>query len=201
MKRETDQFHYSIDVVDPLYRGFYQMDQMTVTHQRFDGGSQTISRELMDRHDAVCVLLVDVGRRAVVLIEQFRVGALQDPNPWQIELVAGLIDKDEEPEAVARREAVEEAGVDIGRVLSISRYWPSSGGSNERIHLFVGEVDSQQASGIHGLAEEGEDIRVLSVPFDDAFGWVRDNVISNAAAIIALQWLQLNETSLSKRWA
>ena len=164
MKRDTDQFHYRIDGVATLYRGFYQMDQMTVTHQRFDGGSQTISRELVDRHDAVCVLLVDVTRRTVVLIEQFRIGALQDANPWQIELVAGLIDKGEAPEAVARREAIEEAGVDIGRVHSISRYWPSSGGSNERIDLFVGEVDSHQASGIHGLAEEGEDILVLSGP-------------------------------------
>ncbi|WP_320825724.1 NUDIX domain-containing protein [Reinekea sp.] len=201
MKRETDHFHYSIDQQDSLYRGFYQMDQLTVTHQRFDGGQQTISRELMDRHDAVCVLLVDFSRHAVVLIEQFRVGTLQDSNPWQIELVAGLIDKDEAPEAVARREAMEEAGVDIGRVHSISRYWPSSGGSNERIHLFVGEVDSLLASGVHGLAEEGEDIRVLSVPFAEAYAWVRDGTLNNAAAIIALQWLQLNEASLCDRWA
>jgi len=201
MKRETDHFHYSIDHQSSLYRGFYQMDQLTVTHQRFDGGSQTISRELMDRHDAVCVLLVDLSCQAVVLIEQFRVGTLQDSNPWQIELVAGLIDKDEVPEAVARREAIEEAGVDIGRVHSISRYWPSSGGSNERIDLFVGEVDSRQASGVHGLAEEGEDIRVLTVPFAEAYAWVRDGTINNAAAIIALQWLQLNETSLCDRWA
>ena len=100
MKRDTEQFHYSIDVVEPLYRGFYQMDQMTVTHQRFDGGSQTISRELMDRHDAVCVLLVDIGRRAVVLIEQFRVGTLQDANPWQ--LLA---------QETARQEAMARAGL------------------------------------------------------------------------------------------
>ena len=201
MKRETEHFHYSIDHQVPLYRGFYQMDQLTVTHQRFDGGSQTISRELMDRHDAVCVLLVDFSCQVVVLIEQFRVGTLQDSNPWQIELVAGLIDKGEEAEAVARREAIEEAGVDLGRVHPISRYWPSSGGSNERIDLFVGEVDSSLASGIHGLAEEGEDIRVLSVPFAEAYAWVRDGTINNAAAIIALQWLQLNETSLCDRWA
>jgi len=201
MKRETDHFHYSIDHLEPLYRGFYQMDQMTVTHQRFDGGHQTIARELMDRHDAVCVLLVDFSQHAVVLIEQFRVGTLQDSNPWQIELVAGLIDKDETAETVARREAIEEAGVDIGRLHAISRYWPSSGGSNERIDLFVGEVDSQKASGIHGLAEEGEDIRVLCVPFTEAYAWVRDGTINNAAAIIALQWLELNETSLYDSWA
>jgi ADP-ribose pyrophosphatase len=155
----------------------------------------------MDRHDAVCVLLVDFTQREVVFIEQFRVGALREANPWLLELVAGLIDKDEQPEEVARREALEEAGVSIARMEPITRYLPSPGGTSERIHLYVGEVDATKAHGIHGLDEEGEDIRVLTTPFETAYQWVKEGKVNNAASIIALQWLQLNETSLSERWA
>jgi ADP-ribose pyrophosphatase len=201
MKRDTETFHFSVDQHELLYQGFYKMDLLTITHQRFNGSELTIKRELMDRHDAVCVLLVDFTQREVVFIEQFRVGALREANPWLLELVAGLIDKDEQPEEVARREALEEAGVSIARMEPITRYLPSPGGTSERIHLYVGEVDATKAHGIHGLDEEGEDIRVLTTPFETAYQWVKEGKVNNAASIIALQWLQLNETSLSERWA
>jgi ADP-ribose pyrophosphatase len=177
------------------------MDQLTIRHQRFAGDELTIKRELLDRHDAVCVLLIDLSREQAVLVEQFRVGALREDNPWLMELVAGLIDKDESPEEVARREAMEEAGVEIGRMEFITRYMPSPGGTNERIFLYVGEVDSSKASGIHGLDEEGEDIRVHCVPLSQTYDWVKDGLINNAAAIIALQWLQLNFQQLTKKWS
>lgn len=200
MKRDTDNFQFNIDQNTLLYQGFYKMDLLTVTHQQFNGGTLTIKRELFDRHDAVCVLLVDFKRSEVVFVEQFRVGALREDNPWLLELVAGLIDKDEQPEEVARREAVEEAGVEIGRMELITKYLPSPGGSNERIYLYAGEVDTQKAHGVHGLDEEGEDIRVTTCSFDTAFEWVRNGTVNNAAAIIGLQWLQLNQTTLKERW-
>lgn len=87
-----------------------------------------LSRELFVRHDAVCVLPYDPQRDRVVLIEQFRVGALgKVDNPWLIELVAGLIDKDEAPDEVARREAVEEAGLELADLWPVTRYFPSPG--------------------------------------------------------------------------
>ncbi len=201
MKRKTDSFKFRIEQQESLYHGFYHMDKVTVTHQQFNGGELTIERELLNRHDAVCVLLADMKRSEFILIEQFRVGAMNIDNPWLIELVAGLIDKDEEPEEVARREAVEEAGVELGRLHLISRYFPSAGGSTEYIHLYVAEADASRATGIHGLDEEGEDIRVLTVPFEDAFDWVEKGQIGNAAAIIALQWFRLNQETLKTQWA
>jgi ADP-ribose pyrophosphatase len=83
----------------------------------------------------------------------------------------------------------------------ITRYLPSPGGTNERIFLYVGEVDAANAHGIHGLDEEGEDIRVTTTSFDTAFQWVRDGKVNNAASIIALQWLQINQVSLEEQWA
>ncbi|WP_108126767.1 NUDIX domain-containing protein [Saccharospirillum mangrovi] len=201
MNRDTDRFQFRIDQHESLYHGFYKMDRLTLTHQTFNGGELTIQRELMDRHDAVCVLLVDLALNEVVLVEQFRVGAIKTPNPWLLEVVAGLIDKDETPDEVARREAIEEAGVELGRLHPISHYLPSPGGSNESVYLYVAEADASTAAGVHGLDDEGEDIRVHRVPFDDAFAACRDGRINNAAALIALQWLQLNLAWLRQHWS
>ncbi|PZQ37353.1 MAG: ADP-ribose diphosphatase, partial [Ectopseudomonas oleovorans] len=138
----------------------------------------------------------------VVLIEQFRVGAMDKAdNPWLLELVAGLIDKDEEPEEVARREAVEEADLILGPLWPITQYFPSPGGSDEFVHLFLGRCDSSGAGGVHGLPEEGEDIRVHVMPLADALAAVRDGRINNAASIIALQWLALNRDEVRGMWS
>lgn len=193
-----------VEVVEreECFRGFYKLDRLHLRHRLFAGGmGKLINRELFVRHDAVCVLPYDPRRDEVVLIEQFRIGALdKSANPWLLELVAGLIDKDEQPEEVARREAMEEAGLTLGALWPISVYYPSPGGSDERVHLFVGRCDSVGAGGIHGLEEEGEDIRVHVLSFEDALARVRDGRIDNAASIMALQWLALNRDEVRGLW-
>lgn len=200
MNRDDD-----VEVVEreACFRGFYQLDRLHLRHRLFAGDmGKLISRELFVRHDAVCVLPYDPQRDCVVLIEQFRVGALDKSlNPWLIELVAGLIDKDEQPEEVARREAVEEAGLTLAELWPLTQYYPSPGGSDERVHLYVGRCDSRGAGGVHGLEEEGEDIRVLVWSLDEALAALDDGRIDNAASIIALQWLALNRDKLRERWA
>ena len=200
MNRDDD-----VEVVEreACFRGFYQLDRLHLRHRLFAGGmGKLISRELFVRHDAVCVLPYDPQRDCVVLIEQFRVGALDKSlNPWLIELVAGLIDKDEQPEQVARREAVEEAGLELAELWPLTQYYPSPGGSDERVHLYVGRCDSRGAGGVHGLEDEGEDIRVLVWSLDEALAAVANGRIDNAASIIALQWLALNRAKVRKRWA
>ena len=147
---------------ETCFKGFYRLDRLQLRHRQFAGGmGPQLSRELFVRHDAVCVLPYDPQRDSVVLIEQFRIGAMdKSSNPWLLELVAGLIDKDEQPEEVARREAVEEADLELTALWPITQYYPSPGGSDERVHLYIGRCDSEGAGGVHGLAEEGEDIRV-----------------------------------------
>src|SRR3990167_1383141 len=200
MNRDDD-----VEVVEreACFRGFYQLDRLHLRHRLFAGDmGKLISRELFVRHDAVCVLPYDPQRDCVVLIEQFRVGALdKSVNPWLIELVAGLIDKDEQPEEVARREAVEEAGLELAELWPLTQYYPSPGGSDERVHLYVGRCDSRGAGGVHGLEEEGEDIRVLVWSLDEALAALDDGRIDNAASIIALQWLALNRDKVRERWA
>ncbi|MGZ2336902.1 NUDIX domain-containing protein [Acinetobacter baumannii] len=188
---------------EECFRGFYRLDRLRLRHRQFDGSmGREISRELFVRHDAVCVLPYDPQRDCVVLIEQFLgVGAMQKlANPWLLELVAGLIDKDEQPEEVVYREAMEEAGLTLGGAGPITQYLPSPGGTDEVVHLFVGRCDSEGVGGVHGLPEEGEDIRVHVWPLEDALQAVRDGRINNAASIIALQWLALNRAEVRGLW-
>ena len=200
---QTTDLKVEIVEREVCFRGFYALDRLHLRHEQFRGGmGPLISRELFVRHDAVCVLPYDPQLDRVVLIEQFRVGALdKSAHPWLLELVAGLIDKAESPEQVARREAEEEAGLTLGELWPVTAYYPSPGGSDERVHLFVGRCDSRGAGGIHGLAEEGEDIRVLVLSLDEALAALADGRIDNAASIIALQWLALNREKVRQAWA
>lgn len=184
------------------YDGFFNVTEYRFRHRLFEGGvSPVICREILERRDAVILLAYDAKRDSVVLIEQIRIGALREnKSPWLLEMIAGIVDTDESVEEVARREAMEEAGIEIGRCHFALNYLASPGGTNERLSVFVGEVDSSLATGVHGLAEEGEDIRVHVVLREQAYCWVNEGKIDNAGAIIALQWLQLNYVALQQAW-
>jgi len=187
---------------EQCFKGFYKLDRVHLKHELFAGGmSREISRELFVRHDAVCVLPYDPIRDEVVLLEQFRVGAMDKAgNPWLVEMVAGLIDRDEQPEEIAHREAEEEAGLKLAALWPMTKYFPSPGGSDEYVHLYLGRCESRGAGGIHGLDEEAEDIRVRVWSFNDALQAVKDGKIINGATIIAIQWLALNREEVRGLW-
>ncbi len=186
---------------ETLFQGFFRMVKYRFKHKLFQGGwSEPIERELFERGHAAALLPYDAVRDQVVIIEQIRVGTLEQQRPWQLEIVAGIIDRDESAIEVVRREAVEEAGVDIGRIESVTSYYPSAGGCSEKLDVYVGEVDSSQAKGIHGLDYEGEDIKVHVMSREQAYQLVKDGVIENGASIIALQWLELNYENLRTQW-
>lgn len=184
-----------------IFDGFFKMVKYTFRHRLFAGGwSQAVEREMFERGHASALLAYDPKQDSVVLIEQIRVGALEHDSPWQLEIIAGMNDEGESPEEVVRREAQEEAGVEVGQIEHISHYYPSSGGCSELLDVFIGEVDATTASGIHGLADENEDIQVHVINREQAYQLVRSGIIENAATIIALQWLQLHHNELQARW-
>ncbi|MCO6539221.1 MAG: ADP-ribose diphosphatase [Gilliamella sp.] len=186
-----------------LYKGFFSLLEYRFQYRKFDGSiSEIVTREILERGHAVVLLAYDVKRDEVVLIEQIRIAAIEtQDSPWILELIAGMMDHENESfEEVARREAMEEAGVVIGRCKPIISYLASPGGLTEQLHILVGEVDSSTAEGIHGLDEESEDIKVHVVSRTQAYQWVKDGVINNATSIIALQWLELNHELLRKEW-
>lgn len=178
-----------------VFQGHFKIEQWKVQFRLFNGGwSQPRLREVFERGEAVGVLLFDANSDQLVLIEQFRVGIVNKAkNPWLMEIVAGVIKEDESLEQVARRETQEESGLEITNLFPIYQYWVSPGGSSERMYLFCGQIDAKLARGIHGVAEEGEDIRLHVLSLKSAFDLLNSGKINNSSTIIALQWLQLNE--------
>lgn len=186
------------------YSGFFRMEKYRLRHELFSGGwSPEMTRECLERGHAVAVLLYDPDSDQVVLLEQFRVGALEFPGgPWLVEIVAGIMDEPgETTEDVARRETIEEAGCELLDLAPICHYLVSPGGTSETITLFCGRVDAATVTpGVRGVAAEHEDIRVHVVSRLEALALLHSGRISSAAPIIALQWLELNRPRLLERW-
>ncbi|MBN6711648.1 ADP-ribose diphosphatase [Haemophilus haemoglobinophilus] len=189
---------------ETLYKGFFQLKRIQFKHKLFAGGmSGVVTRELLYKGAASAVIAYDPHLDKVILVEQVRIGAY-DPklasSPWLLELIAGMVEEGEKPEEVALRESQEEAGVEVCNLQHALSVWDSPGGVIERIHLFAGQVDSTKAQGIHGLAEESEDIQVHVVSREVAYQWVCEGKIDNSIAVMGLQWLQLNYQILQQQW-
>ncbi|WP_368877914.1 ADP-ribose diphosphatase [Proteus mirabilis] len=206
-KKENTPFLYTRNDVELIskktrYKGFFRMNEYRFKHRLFKGGwSAEVKREVFERGHAGVLLAYDPKRDEVVLIEQIRIPAYEtSQTPWLLEVIAGMVEEGESPEEVVRREATEEAGITIGRCKPIVSYLSSPGGTSERMYVYVGEVDATTATGIHGLACENEDIRVHVVSREQAYQWVEEGIIDNAASVIALQWLQLHYVTLRKDW-
>ncbi len=184
------------------FSGYFRIDRLRLRFPLYEGGmSREVEREVLERGQVAAVLLVDPDRDCVVLIEQFRPGPYAaGEHPWLIEAVAGVIEGRESAEEMARREAREEANCEITDLFPVMRFFTSPGASTESVALFCGRVDSTDAGGVHGLEEEGEDIRVMVVSVDEALSLLHEGKIVNAKTIIALQWLASNYEKVKNRW-
>lgn len=197
MKDRAKFTSQDIEIVDKeiAYKGYFEIQKIKFRHRLFDGGwSETITRELVNRGDSVGLLLYDPKMDTVVLIEQLRVGVLfKESNPWMLEIVAGMIEKNESSTQVAIREAKEEAGCEVSELIKICHYYLTPGGNSESMQLFCACIDSSKVQeGVRGLASENEDIYVYIMPRIQAYQLFQSGEITNGPTIIALQWLQLN---------
>lgn len=193
----TQFAHDDYEIVEQKrsFQGYFAIDTYRIRHRLFAGGwSDVFQRELFERGHAAAVLLFDPKRNEVVLLEQFRIGALtSEKSPWMIEVVAGIIEEGETAEEVAVRECQEEAGVTVEQLDYIGQYFCTPGGSSESIKLYCATIDSSNIGGIFGLEHEQEDIRVFTMPLADVKVCLDSGEIENATTIIALQWLLLNQ--------
>jgi ADP-ribose pyrophosphatase len=189
---------------ETIYRGFARLDKYRLRHRLYSGGwSGDMDREIFERRHTVGVLLYDPQRDKLVLVEQFRLPCyLADFPAWELEIVAGVVDHDgESAEDLARREAKEEAGIEIiGDLFPMHHYMPSPGACTERVEVFCGRVDARGAGGIHGLADEHEDIKVIVKTYDEAMALLRAGKIDNGFTIVALYWLAANRERLRRGW-
>lgn len=185
-----------------VYDGHFKVRRLTLSHKRFAGGwSEPIMREIFDRGDAVGVLPYDPDSDSLVMVEQFRPGAVRGTDsPWMLELIAGVVEEGESDEDVIHREAMEEAGCEVSELVPIATVFPSAGACTEQVRLFCGRVESAAIGGLKGLEEEGEDILVHAVPRTDAMQLLAEDRIPNGHTLIALLWLKSHAAELRERW-
>ncbi|MCH7316141.1 NUDIX domain-containing protein [Acinetobacter sp. ANC 3882] len=182
----------TIESREPLFRGFIQVEKVSLKHRLFhrEDYSPLIQRELVHRPQAAGVLLYNDQQQRFALIEQFRVGALNDPvSPWQLEVIAGVLDGDESPESCIRRESLEESGCEITELKHLFSFYPSAGACSEFFHLYIAEVNLPKDGGIFGMPDEGENIQLHLFAYSELEALLINGRLRNAPVIMALQWL------------
>lgn len=189
-------------VDETAYQGYFRIRRVTLQYRAFGGGWVAPQvREIFERGDAVGLLPYDPATDAVILVEQFRPGAMRDgASPWMLELIAGIVEPGESDHDVAHREAQEEAGCTVSELQPIATVLPSAGACSEQVRLFCGRVTEAGVGGIHGLAEEGENMLVHAVPVEEAFALLDADRVPNGHTLIALLWLRQHVDALRARW-
>jgi ADP-ribose pyrophosphatase len=203
--RHRGLVHRDVEIIEATtpFQRFLRIDTVRFRYRLFSGEwSAPHTYDILRRGAAAAIVLYDPDRDAVVLIEQLRLPALvADAAPWQLEVVAGLVDGDEDPETVAARETFEETGLRVtGEVIPIQRYLPSCGASDESVFLFCARIDASAAGGVHGAAEEGEDIRTIVKTIAEIEVLLDQGAIENGHTLVALYWLLRHRTELRRRW-
>jgi nudix-type nucleoside diphosphatase (YffH/AdpP family) len=179
--------------VELLAAGWHVLRKTTYDYQRADGTTTIEARETYDRGDGATLLCYDAACRTVLLSRQFRFPVYVNGHPdgLLIETAAGLLD-DDDPETAIRREAAEELGVAIGDLEPVFEVYMSPGSVTERLHFYAAPYTPATRSGQGGgVAEEGEDIEVCELPFDEALAQVADGRIADAKTVMLLQWAAL----------
>jgi len=182
------------------YAKFFTVEELAIRHRRFDGSVSPVQERAVFRvADAVTVLPYDPVRDRILLIEQIRLGvyAHGDAHPWLLEPVAGMIDAGEAPEVAARRETAEEAGLHLGDLHFVGRYYPSPGGIAQVLTSYVGIADLPDGvTGVGGHDAEGEDILSHLVEWETALAMLEGGDMANAPLVVSFQWLVMNRDRL-----
>lgn len=175
------------------FKGFVQVEKVSLRHRLFNQTEYTsaIQRELIRRKEAAGVLIYNDQQQKFALIEQFRVGAIDDEiSPWQLEIIAGVLDGDESPSSCIRRESIEESGCELNQIKHLFSFYPSAGACDEIFHLYVAQAALPAEGGVFGMPDEGENIQLHIIDYSDLSLLLKSNRLKNAPVIMALQWLQ-----------
>ena len=182
------------------YTEYFSLEDPDLRFRRFDGSwSEKVRRAGFLGGDAATVLPYDPVLDSVLVVEQFRMGPLMrgDPRPWSLEPIAGRIDPGESVEDCARREAMEEAGIELGALHKVADYYPTPGAVSEFLFSFVAEADLSGRGGeLGGEAGEAEDIRTHVVPFEQLMELIQSGEAGTGPLILSSYWLALNRLRL-----
>ena len=184
---------YCIEGREHVFKGFIQVEKVQLRHRLFNRQEMipTIQRELIHRPEAAGVLIYNHQQQKFALIEQFRIGAIDDcDSPWQLEVIAGVLDGNESPESCIRREALEESGCELKELQHLFSFYPSAGACAELFHLYSASTTLPQEGGVFGMPDEGENIQLHIIDYREIPNLLTNGRLKNAPVIMALQWLQ-----------
>lgn len=183
----------SIEQKRYIFEDVFKVEEARLRYEKFNGEmSDEVRRISLERGDSVTVIVFNQTTNKIILISQFRYPTYKNGHGWLIEAIAGIIDPDETPEEAARRETQEETGLSVSVLEHISTFYPSPGGSSERIHLYYSEVAGENAKykNTGGLVSEGEDIKAIELTLEEALGKIKSGEIIDAKTIIGIYWLE-----------
>lgn len=173
--------------------GWSNLRTVTLDYQRRDGRWQRQIREIYNCGHGAAILLYDVLRRTVILTRQLRSAQFLDGyDQLLIEAPAGMLEG-AAPEERIKAEAEEETGYRVRDVEQVLEAYMSPGAVTQKVVCFVAPYSPEdRVSEGGGLTEEGEDIEVLELDFDDAVSMISDGRICDAKTIMLLQYAALN---------
>ena len=176
-----------------LYSGFFSLNKYEFIHEKHNGEwTNAVEREIFSGAHVSTLLPYDPIKKEIILIQQFRAGILSRyDEDYLYEIVAGIIDKEENPEETAIRECFEETGYKVNKIIPIQAYFPAPGSSESYYHLYLGEINSLKEERIRGLESENEDILVKSYKINEVRNMLKEKKIKNGLTLIALQWFFL----------
>lgn len=176
------------------YAGFIKVDKITLTQEKPDGEwTAPFTREVINRGHAAAVLIRDPLTDRVLFTKQFRPGSYVNGQPWMYELVAGMLDGNEDPVETIKRESMEEASVgDLDNIELISTYYPSCGACSEVVSLYYAEADLSGLGGYAGCSTENEIIEIVTFSVDEAFELLKSGKLNTSINNVALFWLMAN---------
>jgi ADP-ribose pyrophosphatase len=184
--------------VTPVYKGFLTINRYEIEKDLHEGGKQDMTWLIMERGNAVGILAYDPGADKVVLVNEMRPGILAAGDyPYTDTLPAGGIAKGETPVDAAVREMQEETGLDLkgGRIIH-DRAYVSAGGTSESISIVFGTVDISKAGGIHGNADELENIKTTVLSSAEFMEKIKSGEINDLKTMVAGYWLMENRPAL-----
>ncbi|WPO92969.1 GDP-mannose pyrophosphatase NudK [Chryseobacterium sp. HR92] len=176
-----------------LSNNWYTLNKVTYSVLKKDGTTETQSREAYDRGNGAVILLYNTLSNTVILTRQFRLPTYINGNStgMLIEACAGLLDNDN-PEDCIKRETEEETGYKISRVEKVFEAYMSPGSVTEILHFFIAEYSNEmKITDGGGLEEEGENIEVLELSFEESLAMIDTGEIKDAKTIMLLQHLRM----------
>ena len=186
--------NYQIQNTERVYEGFLKIDIIHAAFDAFDGSVLQKKFEVLEKGEAVAILVENIDNGCFLMVKQFRMPAVIHENGWLLEIPAGMIDIGETPEETARREIMEELGYQITDLEYLFPFYATPGASTERVHLFYTQVKSndkiEKGGGVDG---EVEDIEIVSINKNKLLNMIGNELI-DGKSIIALQHYFLNKT-------